>query len=207
MEIDLTPLSEGETYALLTQTILPRPIAWALTDNGTPEGGNWNLAPFSFFNGISSEPPMVMFSIGSWDVSGRVKDTLANLRERPDFTIGIASKDSVLQVQQTASALAPGVSETAEYGIATTPWDWPTPRITECKINFACTIAKEVAIDEASQILVFARITKIWVADEAVEKDYKDRIVINPEVIDPLLRLGAGKYGSLGSVIPTPTVN
>jgi flavin reductase (DIM6/NTAB) family NADH-FMN oxidoreductase RutF len=81
------------------------------------------------------------------------------------------------------------------------------PRITDCKINFACTIAKEVAIDDASQILVFARITKIWVADEAIEKDYKDRIVINPEVIDPLLRLGAGKYGSLGSVIPTPTVN
>jgi flavin reductase (DIM6/NTAB) family NADH-FMN oxidoreductase RutF len=207
MEIDLTPLSEGETYALLTQTILPRPIAWALTDNGTPEGGNWNLAPFSFFNGISSEPPMVMFSVGSWDVSGRVKDTLTNLRERPDFTIGIASKDSILQVQQTATALAPGVSETAEYGIATTPWDWPTPRITDCKINFACTIAKEVAIEGASQILVFARITKIWVADEAIEKDYKDRIVINPEVIDPLLRLGAGKYGSLGSVIPTPTVN
>jgi hypothetical protein len=63
-----------------------------------------------------------------------------------------------------------------------------------------------VPIDESSQILVFARITKIWVADEAIEKDYKDRIVINPEVIDPLLRLGAGKYGSLGAVIPTPTV-
>jgi flavin reductase (DIM6/NTAB) family NADH-FMN oxidoreductase RutF len=206
MEIDLTPLSEGETYALLTQTILPRPIAWALTDNGTQGDARWNLAPFSFFNGISSEPPMVMFSIGSWDVSGRVKDTLANLRQHPDFTIGIASKDLVLQVQQTATALAPGVSETSEYGITTTPWDWPTPRIEGCKINFACTIAKEVPIDESSQILVFARITKIWVADEAIEKDYKDRIVINPEVIDPLLRLGAGKYGSLGAVIPTPTV-
>lgn len=206
MEIDLTPLSEGQIYALLTQTIIPRPIAWALTDNSTGGDSPWNLAPFSFFNGISSEPPMVMFSVGSWDVSGKVKDTLANLRRKPEFTIGIASQSSILQVQQTAISLAPDVSETEEYGIKTTNWDWATPLISECKINFACTIAREVAIEESSQILVFARIAKIWVADEAVDKDYKDRIVIDPVVIDPLLRLGAGKYGSLGAVIPTPQV-
>ena len=57
MEIDLSPLSEAQTYALLTQTIIPRPIAWALTDNSTPGDSPWNLAPFSFFNGISSKPP------------------------------------------------------------------------------------------------------------------------------------------------------
>lgn len=204
MEIDLTPLTEAQIYALLTQTIIPRPIAWALTDNSTLGAAPWNLAPFSFFNGISSEPPMVMFSVGSWDVSGKVKDTLANLRTKPDFTIGIASQSSILHVQQTATALAPAVSETEKYGIKTTDWEWATPLIADCKINFACTIAKEVKIDESSQILVFARISKIWVADEAVDKDYKDRIVIDPLIIDPLLRLGAGKYGNLGAVIPTP---
>jgi hypothetical protein len=71
-------------------------------------------------------------------------------------------------------------------------------------VNFACTLAKEVKIEESSQILVFAKIEKIWVTDEAVTRDEKDRIVIDPEVIDPLLRLGAGKYGKLGGVIPTP---
>jgi flavin reductase (DIM6/NTAB) family NADH-FMN oxidoreductase RutF len=188
----------------LTQTILPRPIAWVLTDNSLPGDARWNLAPFSFFNGISSEPPMVMFSVGSWDVPGRVKDSLLNLRTNPDFTIGISSASSVKQVQQTAKELDHGVSEVSEYKIGTTPWDWPTPIITDCKINFACTIAKEVKIDEGTQILVFARITKVWVADEAVSKDDKNRIVIDPAIVDPLLRLGAGKYGSLGTVIPTP---
>ena len=206
MEIDLSPLSEAQTYALLTQTIIPRPIAWALTDNSTPGGSPWNLAPFSFFNGISSKPPMVMFSVGSWDVSGKVKDTLANLRTKPDFTIGIASQSSILQVQQSATALGPDVSETEQYGIKTTDWDWATPLITDCKINFACTIAQEIKIEESSQTLVFARISKIWVLDKAVDKDYKDRIVIDPLVIDPLLRLGAGRYGSLGAVVPTPEV-
>ena len=63
MEIDLTPLSEGETYALLTQTILPRPIAWALTDNGTSDDSRWNLAPFSFLTEYLPEPPMVCFQL------------------------------------------------------------------------------------------------------------------------------------------------
>jgi flavin reductase (DIM6/NTAB) family NADH-FMN oxidoreductase RutF len=206
MEIDLEPLSERETYALLTQTIIPRPIAWVLTDNSLAGDARWNLAPFSFFNGIASDPPMVMFSIGSWDVAGKAKDTLANVRKKRSFTIGIASQQLAKQVQQTASQLAPGVSEVTEYAISVTSWDWPTPLIDGCGINFACTLAKEVKIEESSQILIFAKISKIWISDDAVSKDQKDRIVIDPEKIDPLLRLGAGKYGNLGRVIPTPQV-
>jgi flavin reductase (DIM6/NTAB) family NADH-FMN oxidoreductase RutF len=205
MEIELGPLNESQRYALLTQTIIPRPIAWALTDNSLQGDSQWNLAPFSFFNGIASDPPMVMFSIGSWDVSGKSKDTLVNLRKKPAFTIGIANQHQVKQVQQTASSLEHGVSETSQFGIAVHTWDWPTPLIDGCRINFACTLSKEVKIDESSQILVFAKISKIWVADEAVSKDEKDRIVIDPQKIDPLLRLGAGKYGNLGSVSPTPS--
>ena len=120
VEINLEPLSEKETYALLTQTILPRPIAWVLTDNSASDDSRWNLAPFSFFNGISSNPPMVMFSIGSWDVSGKVKDTLANARKNKFFTIGIAKKDLVKQVQQTAMELPPEVGEVKEFGISVT---------------------------------------------------------------------------------------
>lgn len=207
MEIELNTLSEAQTYALLTQTIIPRPIAWVLTDNGLEGDSRWNLAPFSFFNGISSEPPMVMFSIGSWDVSGRVKDTLANIRKRTSFTIGISSQNLVTQVQQTAKELAPGVSEVTQYQIETPSWDWPTPRVSTCKINFACTLAKEVKIEESTQILIFSRISKIWVSDDAVSKDQKGRTVIDPAVIDPLLRLGSGRYGNLGEVIPTPKVD
>jgi flavin reductase (DIM6/NTAB) family NADH-FMN oxidoreductase RutF len=207
VEIDLAPLSEAQTYALLTQTIIPRPIAWVLTESSQGGTSSWNLAPFSFFNGISSEPPMVMFSVGSWDVSGKVKDTLINLRKKADFTIGIANQDLIKQVQQSAIELPYGQSEASEYGIKTAAWDWPTPLIADCKINFACTLAKEVKIDESSQILVFARISKIWVDDAAVDKDAKDRIVIDPEVVNPLLRLGAGKYGKLGEVVPTPKVD
>jgi len=198
VEIELGQLSERDTYALLTQTIIPRPIAWVLTDNSLEGDARWNLAPFSFFNGIASNPPMVMFSIGSWDVVGRTKDTLVNLRDSPDFTIGIASQSQKSQVQLSSTELPFGVSEVQEYGISLTEWTWNTPLIDGCKINFACTLSKEVRIEESSQILIFARISKIWVADEAVSKDAKDRVVIDAKVIDPLIRLGAGKYGKLG---------
>lgn len=198
MEIDLDPLAERETYALLTQTIIPRPIAWVLTDNSLEGTARWNLAPFSFFNGIASNPPMLMFSIGSWDVHGRTKDTLVNLRKNPVFTIGIACQSQENQVQQSSSELPFGVSEVHEYGMSVTEWNWKTPLIDGCRINFACTVAKEVEIDDSSQILIFAKISKIWVADEVVSKDSKDRISINAKLVDPLLRLGAGKYGKLG---------
>ena len=198
MEIELGPLSERDTYALLTQTIIPRPIAWVLTDNSLEGDARWNLAPFSFFNGIASNPPVVMFSIGSWDVHGRTKDTLVNLRKSPDFTIGIANTSQENQVQQSATELPFGVSEVQEYGLTVTQWNWKTPLIDGCRVNFACSLSKEIKVDDSSQILIFAKISKIWVADEAVSKDSKDRIVIDPKVIDPLLRLGAGKFGKLG---------
>jgi flavin reductase (DIM6/NTAB) family NADH-FMN oxidoreductase RutF len=74
-------------------------------------------------------------------------------------------------------------------------------------VNFACTLAKEVTIEESSQIVVFAKVERIWVTDAAVAQDDQDRIVIDPEVIDPLLRLGAGNYGKLGGVIPAPQIS
>lgn len=202
MEINLAEMAEKNVYALLTQTIIPRPIAWVLTANKSEsDTPSWNLAPFSFFNGLSSKPPMLMFSVGSWDVSGRVKDTLMNLRENPFCTVGIASSSQAAQVQATAQELPYGSSEISEFNIPTTDWDWSTPRLTENKINFACKFSEEIKVKNSSQILVLCEISKIWVDDSAVSKDEKDRLFISPTVVDPLLRLGAGKYGTCGSVM------
>lgn len=207
MEIDLSQLSEKDTYGLLTQTIIPRPIAWVLTQNHATAEEAWNLAPFSFFNGAASRPAMVMFSIGSWDVSGRVKDTLINLRSNKYATIGISSVLSIHNVQLSATELKYGRSELSAYDIETLDWDWATPKIKECKINFACTLSKEVHIEESSQIIVFCKVDKIDIDDATVTTDEQGRIVVLPELIDPLLRLGSGKYGSLGRVIPKPTAD
>ena len=62
MHINVEELTGTEAYHLLTQTVIPRPVAWILTEN---EEGDYNLAPFSFFTAISSRPPLIMFSVGS----------------------------------------------------------------------------------------------------------------------------------------------
>lgn len=204
MEIDLSQLSEKDTYGLLTQTIIPRPIAWVLTQNHAAAEEEWNLAPFSFFNGAASSPAMVMFSIGSWDVSGRVKDTLINLRSNKYATIGISSVSSIYNVQSSATELEYGRSELNAYNIESLDWEWPTPKIKECKINFACSLFKEVHIEDSSQVIVFCKVDKIDLHDATVTVDEHGRITVLPELIDPLLRLGSGKYGSMGRVIPKP---
>ncbi len=61
MNIDLSTLAPTQVYHLMTQTVIPRPIAWVLTDSGEQ---NFNLAPFSYFTAVSSRPPLLMISVG-----------------------------------------------------------------------------------------------------------------------------------------------
>lgn len=202
MEFDLSDFSESETYSLLTQTIIPRPIAWVLSENtllSGNDGKSFNLAPFSFFNGIASRPALFMFSIGAWDVSGKTKDTLANIRESKKFTVGIPSYSQNEAVQKTSTRLPYGASEVDMYGVSITDWDWPTPLITDCSINFACTYSVELNPENSTQIVVFAKISKIEISDKVIGRDEKDRLTIDPMLVDPLLRLGSGFYGRLGS--------
>ena len=202
MEFDLSNFSESETYSLLTQTIIPRPIAWVLSENTLASSNDvksFNLAPFSFFNGIASKPALFMFSVGAWDVSGKTKDTLANIRNSKKFTVGIPSYSQNETVQKTSTQLPYGTSEVDMYGVNTTEWDWPTPLITECSINFACTYSMELNPQSSTQIVVFAEISKIEISDKVIGRDEKDRLTVDPILVDPLLRLGSGYYGKLGS--------
>ncbi|MET0093908.1 MAG: flavin reductase, partial [Sedimenticola sp.] len=75
MNIDLSEMPPGQVYFTMTQALIPRPIAWVLSENA--DGGH-NLAPFSYFSAVSSEPPLVMLSIGRRP-DGTPKDTAANI--------------------------------------------------------------------------------------------------------------------------------
>jgi flavin reductase (DIM6/NTAB) family NADH-FMN oxidoreductase RutF len=202
MEFNLANFSERETYALLTQTIIPRPIAWVLSENiliTETQEQSFNLAPFSFFNGIAAKPALIMLSIGAWDDDGKTKDTLVNIRKLNSFTIGIPSYSQDEAVQMSAVGLPYGVSELELNNIPTSKWEWPTPLIAECPINFACTYKMEVNPEGSTQTVVFAEISKINISDAVIGHDEKGRISVNPVLVDPLLRLGNGVYGKLGS--------
>ena len=78
MLINLKELSTPQVYFTMTQTVLPRPVAWILSEN---ENESYNLAPFSYFNAVCSDPPLIMVSIGLQD-DGRDKDTLVRYSPR-----------------------------------------------------------------------------------------------------------------------------
>ena len=98
MIVHFSDLSSSACYFAMTQVLIPRPIAWVLTEN---HHHNFNLAPFSFFTGICSDPPIVMISAGkkSEDAEkGMPKDTRKNILEKKAFVIHIPSPDDLTSV-------------------------------------------------------------------------------------------------------------
>lgn len=198
MLIDLQQLNTSQVYFTMTQTVLPRPIAWVITEN---ENKSYNLAPFSYFNAVCSDPPLIMFSVGLQD-DGSLKDTLKNLIDRPQLVVHIASCEQLDDLNQSSATLPPGVSEVEQGNLNTIAMDdFPLPRLAESKIAFMCNIYQIQKIGNNQQSLVFAEIRNIYVDDDCISKTQSGRLVIDPQCIQPLSRLGASQYSSFGDTL------
>ena len=119
MLLDFKKLSADSVYYTLIQTIIPRPVAWVLSEN---ENGSHNLAPFSYFNGVCSSPPLVSISVGRKD-NGAQKDTWNNIENRSHFVIHIPHREMAESVTQSAASLESGVSEVEMLKLETIPVD------------------------------------------------------------------------------------
>lgn len=204
MLIELAGLPTPTVYHLMTQVIIPRPIAWVVSDNGGEGASRWNLAPFSYFNAVASEPPTVMFSVG-W--SGRegvptpgAKDTLTNVTERPEHTIALPSRPQLEAVELTATEAAPGESELTLAGLEPVDWGWSVPRPSGVRAALGCSVERILPIADGPQRVVLGRVHRIWVDDAVVIEDAKGRERVDATLLDPLLRLGAGEYAAMGTV-------
>jgi len=197
MLINCNQYSQDQIYFLMIQLVIPRPIAWVLSDNGN---GSHNLAPFSFFNAVTSNPPILMLSVGWKDETTR-KDSWMNIAERKNFVVHVPSASQVHEVSKSSSVLPHGVSEIDQFNIATQNVEgWPLPRVKGAKIAFLCEKYAIYEIGDDPQGLILGKITGIWVDDEAVAQD-KNRIVIDPSIINPLARLGGNHYSLLGEIL------
>jgi flavin reductase (DIM6/NTAB) family NADH-FMN oxidoreductase RutF len=200
MDIAIASLAEPEAYNVFTQVIIPRPIAWVLSDNGAALGAErWNLAPYSYFNAISSAPPMVMFSIGN-GMAGHEKDSHRNLRARPQFTICMAAAEQARAVHSSSEVLPPNVSETRRFNIELTNWNWPTPRVAASPVAMACVAQQFTRVGRSEQIVVFAEIQHLWVRDDVAAIDANGRLLIDVKALNPLARVGKGAYSKLTAV-------
>lgn len=196
---DLDGASRSDVYRLMTQVVVPRPIAWVLTDagDGQPDAERWNLAPFSYFTALASQPALVGYSIGT-RADGSAKDTLRNVRARSEHTVLLPHRGLLEEVQRTSLELPHGRSEVRDAGLTAVTWDWPTPRIEGVRVALGCRLERSVDLSPDGQVLVIARVHRVWLDDAVAAEDRPGSALVDPVTLDPLGRLGTGLYAGLG---------
>ena len=196
MHVDMSSLSAIEAYATMTQTIVPRPVAWILTRNDTDD---FNLAPYSYFNAVSSDPPMVMFSSGMRP-DGSLKDTRYNLEQRGDCVIQIAHREMAEAMTASSATLPRNTSEINELGLALTEMPGSDlPRLADCRVAYAATLRDTKKIGH--QWLGFLELTSLYLDEKVVGSDKKGRLKVLADKVDPIGRLGGGEYVLAGELI------
>lgn len=196
MDINLSTLAPTQIYHLMTQTVIPRPIAWVLTES---DDENYNLAPFSYFTPVSSNPPLLMFSVGK-KPTGEVKDTTRNVLEMGRMVVHIAHEDQANEVTQTAATLPHGESEVSASELSLVDFEgFEMPRVEGCPIAFGCKLYEVKEIGETPQSLIFAEIEQVYI-DPKVIGERSDRLVVEALKVNPLSRLGGSQYATLDNV-------
>ena len=195
MYVQLESLTKSQVHSWLVQLIVPRPVAWVLSDNGN---GSHNLAPFSYFTGIASDPPLLLVSVGR-KPDGTRKDTWVNVVERSDFVVHIASRELLEEVSRSSATLPHGESELDLIGLETALMEGSRlPRVVGPKIAMACSCHRVIEVGNAPQGLLLGEIGSVYIDDTLVSREGRDAITVDPLRVDPISRLGGDDYGLLG---------
>jgi len=182
-------MTKGDAYKLLASVILPRPIAWVVSKSAA---GDLNAAPFSFFNILSSDPPLLAISFSSApDREG--KDTLAFIRERGEFVVNMVPEELADAMNTTATNAPRGTDETQLAGLALLPSKLvDVPRIAGSPVALECRLFETVQPGGASTILL-GRIVYVHVKTSAFED--LGRLHIDPAQLRLIGRMhGGGGY-------------
>lgn len=193
MYIEASTLSPGRRYFLMVSCIVPRPIAWVGTVN---EDGSHNLAPFSFFNGLSGTPPIVGIGFSAHETKGE-KDTLRNIRRTRELAISIPHAGMCAAVDTCGDDLPYGTSEFERAGI--TPASCVSiaaPRVAEAKVALECELFDVIALGDAGSNLVLAEIKHFHIEETLL--DFHG--VVDPNKFKPLARMTGGRYAVTGDV-------
>jgi flavin reductase (DIM6/NTAB) family NADH-FMN oxidoreductase RutF len=170
MELDLEGKYADRAYAMLASLVTPRPIAWVTT---LGPDGVVNAAPFSFFNVLGANPPILGFCPGDRD-DGTPKDTARNIRLSHEFVVNLVDESVAEAMNQTAASLPYGVSEIKHAGLTTAPSSVvKPPRITEAPASLECLEWGTLQI--GGNRLIIGLIKRLHVRDELFDAE-KQRI-------------------------------
>ena len=181
MIIDPSNQSFSENHKLMIGSIVPRPIA--LVSTLSKENIN-NVAPFSYFNGVCSNPPTIMFAPARRGHDGKTKDTLNNIRDTNEFAINIVSEEIVEPMVACSTDYANDIDEFKVSSF--TPLDCQkisAPRVKESKVTFECKLNTIVKIGDSKPgggYVVIGEIVLFHVNDDIFKNGKIDLSLLNP---------------------------
>lgn len=197
MELDPATIPYQSVYKIMTGSVLPRPIGWISTID---MDGRPNLAPFSFFNAVCSNPPTVLFCSSIRGSDGKAKDTLNNVRATKEFVVNIVT-DELFQAMNASSIEAPaGFNEFDYAGLTLAPSiSVKPPRVAESPIHFECKLREiiEIGTDPGGGSIVIGTIVHIHANDEVMI----GRDKINLSALKPIGRLMGNSYCRVTDII------
>ena len=195
--MELTPedIEIRDRYKLLIGCIVPRPIAFVSTISADRRP---NLAPFSFFNGVGSEPMTVLFCPGN-NPDGTEKDTLRNCKPREEggtgeFVVNVAVEAYYRQVAAAAEPLAHGESEFELTGLSPVPSRCvEPPRLAESPVAFECETLQVIRTNPGAVgggNVVLGRVVHIHLRDDLID----ERMHVDPDLLRAIGRMGGAAY-------------
>lgn len=194
LSIDPTSISERDNYKFLIGSIVPRPIAFVTTHS---EKGILNGAPFSYFNVISSNPPMISLSIQR--TKGKQKDTARNILNHNEFVVHIVSEQYVEKINRTAASLPSDESELEISGL--TPIESveiAVPGVKEAKIRMECIMEQSLELGDVNSPGCDFFVGRV--VQYHIDKSIYEQGKINPRDLASVSRLAGSDYATIGDI-------
>lgn len=189
MEFDPQKIETSLAYKLLSGTVVPRPIGWIST---VDENGTYNLAPYSFFNVFSADPPHVIF--GSGRRGNGNKDSVSNIMETGEFVVNLVSEFNVEAMNITATELPPEVDEFQLANLTPLPSRMvKPPRVAESHVHLECEMVHHYRVEESrgdGSIIIIGRVHMMHINDDILTENYR----IDYGAYKPVGRLAGGGY-------------
>lgn len=196
--IDPKDLQKKDIYKLLTGSVVPRPIAFVTTISTA--NGAINAAPFSYFNIVSSEPPLLSLSIGRKE--NKMKDTARNALANGELVIHVSTEHIIEEINLTSASLSPSESELDLTKLQTVPsTKISVPGVQEAKVRFECKVDHHYEIKndlkETVTDFIMAEVVYIHLSKEVYdqEKEY-----ILADELRPIARLAGNDYAKVGDI-------
>jgi len=190
--------NHGLPYNPLKACVVPRPIGWITTISAA---GLVNLAPFSFFNLLSYDPPFVMFSAGVHEDDGGIKDTVRNIEETGEFVYNMSTWAQKEQMNQTAALTRRGLDEMTAAGLEALPSRLiRPPRVKGSPVHFECRLHQIIELPgrkpSSKHQLVIGQVLAVHIDDAVLTADGRVDVL----KIRPIARLGYKDYCSVDAI-------